>query len=195
MKVLEIKRIKNSAKNINNIFLLVKLLRDIPKMRGLYFLRKLRLQGKHNNLYKNLSIDVINANYNLLNKNRKPIVNKILKIYIYKVLSNLFNDLEKKQKNIIKPNIKDFFNRLFNITVKTNEFNYRKQDIIDRKPRIVKGMRVHLGTTPKLKRDEKDNKTTVYQQLTPFLTKYLDDIFKNQKKNILNIIGSTKFYE
>ena len=192
MKVLEIKRIKNSAKNINNIFLLVKLLRDIPKMRGLYFLRKLRLQGKHNNLYKNLSIDVINANYNLLNKNRKPIVNKILKIYIYKVLSNLFNDLEKKQKNIIKPNIKDFFNRLFNITVKTNEFNYRKQDIIDRKPRIVKGMRVHLGTTPKLKRDEKDNKTTVYQQLTPFLTKYLDDIFKNQKKNILNIIGSTK---
>lgn len=52
-------------------------------------------------------------------------------------------------------------------------------------------MRVHFRTTPKLKRDEKDNKTTVYQQLTPFLTKYLDDIFKNQK-NILNIIGTTK---
>ena len=49
MKVLETKRIKNSAKNMNDIFLLVKLLRDIPKIRGLYFLRKLRQQGKHNN--------------------------------------------------------------------------------------------------------------------------------------------------
>jgi len=192
MKVLETKRIKNTTKNINDIFLLVKLLRDIPKMRGLYFLRKLRLQGKHNNLYKNLSYDIIKTSDDLLNKNREPIIKRILKIYTYKVLSNLFNDLERRQKNRIKPNIKDFFNKLFNITVKTNEFNYRKKDIIDKKPKIVKGMKVHFKTTPKLKRDEKDNKTTVYQQLTPFLTKYLDDIFKNQKKNILDIIGSTK---
>ena len=188
MKILEIKIIKKSVKNLSDASQIKKLLNDITKARALYFLRKIKKEGKKNNLYINLSKDLVNVNKELLNEKKKPLIDKILKIYIYKVLSNLFNNIEKFQKNIIKSNIKDLFSRLHIINVTKRKKRYRKINKIERKPYLHRGMKFHFNIKPEIKRDEKNNKTIVYKRLTPFLVKYLSKKCKNQKKDVFDAI-------
>ena len=113
MNILEKNLTKNSLNSLNNIFLLNKLLKDIQKVRALDFLRKLKKEGKNNNLYKNLVFDLVETQDDLLFKNRHPIIDKILRIYTYKILSNLFDYLEKFKVNKIRPNMEDFFGKLY----------------------------------------------------------------------------------
>ena len=54
-------------------------------------------------------------------------MNKIYRMYAYKVLSNLFKYLERNQKSNIKPNIKDFFKKLYKITIQKSESYYGKE--------------------------------------------------------------------
>ena len=189
MKILEIKKIKQSANNLSDASQIVKLLNDILKARAIYFLRKIKNEGKKNNLYYNLSNDLVNSNNELLNEKRKPLIHKILKIYTYKVLSNLFDNLDKIQKNIVKSRIKDLFIRLYLINIKKRKKKYRKINKFERKPFLQKGIKFHFNIKKhETKRDEKNNKTLVYKELTPFLIKYLNKKFKNQKKDAFDAI-------
>ena len=188
MNILEKNLTKNSLNSLNNVFLLNKLLKDIQKVRALDFLRKLKKEGKNNNLYKNLVFDLVETQDDLLFKNRHPIIDKILRIYTYKILSNLFDYLEKFKVNKIRPNMEDFFGKLYKIKMETNEYNYVKEITIEKYSNILKGMNFHLKSNSKKKRDEKDNKTIIYQQLVPFLIKYLNKLFKYKKNDIFDII-------
>jgi hypothetical protein len=187
MKILEIKTLKDSVDHLADVSLLIKLLKNILKIRALYFLRKLKENGKRNNLYNNLSQNLINTNDKLLNEKAKPLINKIFKIYAYKVISTLFDNIENNKKKYLKLFIKEFLYKLYQINIKQRQRKYRKLKSYNKNPIIRRGMRLHINRIkPNIKRDEKNNKTIVYKQLTPFLVKYLIKIFRNKKEGIFN---------
>ena len=188
MEVLDIKILKNSANYLADVSQLYKLLNDINKARALYFLKKIKQIGKKNDLYNNLANDLVNTNEDLLKQNQYPIINKILKIYAYKVLSSLFDNLNKLQKDVVKTNMRALMQRLYEISVKKKRKKYRKVTKFERKPLLRKGLKLHLYTKPKIKRDEKDNKTIAYRQLAPSLVKYLNKKFLNQKSDAFETI-------
>ena len=188
MKMLELKKMKSSINNLGVVSLIVKLLKDITKVRALYFIRKIKEKGKLNNLYTNLSNDLINTNEEFIKIKRNPLINQIIKIYAYKVLSKFFNCLDKVRKNNSLSEMEDFFLKLYQININKKKKKYRKTNKYQKNPNIKKGMKLHITIKPKTKRDEKDNKFTVYKELTPFLVKYLNKIFKNHKKNIFDAI-------
>ena len=185
---LEKRLLKNSANNLADVSNLIKLLRDILKARALYFLRKIRDQGKRNNLYNDLSKDLSNANNELLNENKKPIIDKILRIYAYKILSNLFDSLDGKNKNNLKSNIRDFLRRLYLINMNKKKKKYRKTNKLEKNPRLYKGMTFRQNIKPKLRRNEKDNKMIVYRELAPSFVKYINKIFNKRKRDIFDKI-------
>ena len=188
MKMLEIKNMKNTVNNLADASLINKLLNDIRKARALYFLRKLKREGRKNNLFNNLAKDLVDTNDYLLKENTKFIIDKIIKIYAYKVLSNLFDHLNKIQNYIIKTNSKDFLRRLYLINMTKRRKRYRKTTNYERNPVLRKGMKLHKNKKPSLKRDEKNNKLIVYRQLTPFLVKYLNRKFRDQKSDAFDAI-------
>ena len=188
MKMLEIKNMKNTVNNLADASLINKLLNDIRKARALYFLRKLKREGRKNNLFNNLAKDLVDTNDYLLKENTKFIIDKIIKIYAYKVLSNLFDHLSKIQNYIIKTNSKDFLRRLYLINMTKRRKRYRKTTNYERNPVLRKGMKLHKNKKPSLKRDEKNNKLIVYRQLTPFLVKYLNRKFRDQKSDAFEAI-------
>ena len=53
------------------------------------------ISPQDNKLYKIIAYDLVDTREDLLNVNKKPILHKILKIYVYKILSNLFDKLDK----------------------------------------------------------------------------------------------------
>ena len=188
MNILEIKRIKNSATYLYDVFLLTKLLKDIQKTRAVYFLRKIKEEGKNNDLYNNLSNDLVDTKDDLLYKFKVPIMNKIYRMYTYKVLSNLFKYLERNQKRNIKPNVKDFFKKLYKITIRKNEYFSGKEITLETYPKIIKGMNFHLKSRPKLKKAQNDGQIIKYRKLAPSLVKYINRIFKLRKFDIFDKI-------
>ena len=188
MYVLENKKLKNSVNNLSNVFLIGKLLKDIPKMRALHFLRKIKKDGKYNKLYKILAYDLVDTREHLLKQNKIPIIDKILKIYAYKILSNLFDYLDKikRKQNILY--MEDFFYKLYQNNIKNAKYKYIKQNKVEKMPNIVRGMTFKIKKSPKVKRDEKSNKTIVYKRLTPFLVKYLNKKFNNIKFDVFDKI-------
>ena len=183
MNVLGKKQTKNSVNFISDVSMISKFLKDIPKARAINFLQKIKKQGRYNNLYKILSYDLVDTRDDLQKNNKKPIIDKILKMYAYKVLSNLFDKLDKidKNKNVII--MEDFFSKLYNINIKKAKYNYMKENILEREPNIEKGIRFKSKTKPKAKRDENKNKTIIYKQLTPSLVKYINRRFLNRKED------------
>ena len=188
MNILEIKRNINSVNNLSNVFLINKLLKDIPKMRAVSLLRRIKKDGKYNKLYKILSYDLVDIREDLLKHNKKPIIDKILKIYVYKILSNLFDSLNKIQKRQTTLNKEDFFYKIFRNNIKKQKYKYTKKDNLEREPHITKGMKFHSNRRVIPQRDEKNNKTIVYKQLTPFLVKYITKIFRKPKYDIFDKI-------
>ena len=188
MNMLEIKRNNNSVNNLSNVFLINKLLKDIPKMRAVSLLRRIKKDEKYNKLYKILAYDLVDIREDLLKHNKKPIIDKILKIYVYKILSNLFDSLDKIQKRQTTLNKEDFFYKIFQNNIKKHKYKYTKKDNLEREPHVTKGMKFHSDRKVIPQRDEKNNKTIVYKQLTPFLVKYISRIFRRPNYDIFDKI-------
>ena len=80
LEIFEVKNIKNSANCLSNVFTLNKLMKDIEKILALNFLRNSKNKGKKDNLYRNLTNNLIDAKDDLTNQNKKLIKEKIFKM-------------------------------------------------------------------------------------------------------------------
>ena len=187
MNTLDLHTAKNSAKIMYNLLILKKILHDIPKLRKYYFLKRLRSFGRHNEDYKKLSNDLVDARDDLSLKKRSPVINKILRLYTYKVLSNLFNDINKRRRNNLKLVFKNFIRPLYNIKTKKNEYNYNSELKGSMEPKIIKGIKLKINKKPLIK-NNKDNKKIIYLRLMPYLVKYLNRKILNRKDTGLDKI-------
>ena len=191
MNLLDKKTLKNNVNTVSDVFLISKLLKDIPKVRALNFLKHVKKEGTYNKLYKIVAYDLVDAREDLLNVNKKPILHRILKMYVYKILSNLFDKLDKIKNNQNTILIKEFFSKIYDIKLKNTKYNYNKINELERQPNIEKGIHFHVKTKPKMGVDDKINKNIIYKQLTPSFVKHLnrkiiyrlEDIFDKIRNN------------
>ena len=176
LEILEINNYKTSTNYISDVFILNKLMKDIDKVRALNFLQKIKNKEKKDNLYKNLSNNLINTKSDFMNKNRQLITEKIFKFYFYKILSNLFDHLDKIKKIITEKNKKDFFDDLYAINLSKSEYKYTKESIFNKEPNIHQGIQILKKSRKNLetKIDQKSNKVIVYRNLIPYFSKYLN---------------------
>ena len=191
MNTLGLHNTKNSAKIMYNLLILKKLIHDIPKLRKYYFLKRLSSFSKHNDGYKKLSNDLVNTRDDLLLKKRSPVINKILRLYAYKVISNLFDEINKRRRNKMRPIFKNFIRTLYNIKTKTtNDYNYNTELKGTVKPNVLKGFKLKINKKKSLFDNNEDNKKIIYLRLTPFLINYLNKKILNRKKIGLEKIKS-----
>ena len=189
LEILEIKSFKNSANYLSDVFIINKLMKDIEKVRALTFLKKIKKKGEKNNLYNNLTNDLINAKDDYIIHNRILITDKIYKIYYYTILSNLFNHLNKIQNSNKKDCIKEFFQRIYQLNLSKAEYKYTKQSVFDKEPIIHPGIQFvkNIKQSPlKTKKDKKSNKVIVYRGLVPYFAKYLNKILKKRNYETFN---------
>jgi hypothetical protein len=118
------------------------------------------------------------------------VINKILKIYTYKVLSNLFKKLDKIHKNKNISIYEDFFCKLYDINVQKSKYRFIKEQTLEGEPYLHQG--IHFTIKQKPKREEKNNKTIIYRKLLPSFVNYLNRIFIDRKCEIFEKIKNNK---
>ena len=181
MRILDIFRNKNAANTLNSAFLVKKLMHDIPRARAFDFFDKLRDLTKGSDLAN----DLIEAKNDLEPKKRTNLINKLFKVYAYKVLNKLFDDLENIQKRKIKPLKKDFLDLLHANVLKQLEQTYidsKQNEIIPNKMKSSFRLK-----KPKVLKDDKKKKL-IYVSILPPLFNYLNLKLLDIKENALNKI-------
>ena len=181
MKILDIFGNKNAANALNSAFLIKKLMHDIPRARAIDFFNKLKDLTRGSNLAN----DLINAKRNLEPKKRTNLINKLFKVYAYKVLNKFFDDLETIQRRKIKPLKKDFLDLLHANVLKKSEQTYidrKKNEIVPNK--IQSSFRLRK---PKILQDDKKKKL-IYVSILPALFNYLNNKLLDIKEDALNKI-------
>ena len=179
MSLLDKLRKKNAADDIADASILKKFLHDYPLIRALGFLRKLkefaRRRGKNDNLAK----DLIEARKNLEPQRRNNLIKKLFKVYAYKVLNKLFEELEKKQQENAKPLKKEFLDLLYDNLMKKAERSYVDRKESETMPKNKKTS-FRLKKPTLLKSDNK--KKLIYVSLLPSLFKYINNKILRQKQ-------------
>jgi hypothetical protein len=169
MSILEISRIKNAANTINDAFIIKKIEHDYPLIRALGFFKKLKEYSQN----KNLGRDLIYAKRDLEPKKRSNLINKLYKVYAYKVLNKLIIDLKNAQKRNAVPSKKLFLDLL-----RENNNRYAERKYVDKKynellPRNTQSS-FRLRKPKTIKDDNK--KKLIYVSLLPSLFNYLNKI-------------------
>ena len=181
MQILDKLRKKNAVDTLNDAFLLKKLMHDYPLIRALGFFNKLKNLAKDTNLAK----DLINAKKDLEPKKRNDLIKKLYKVYAYKVLNKLFDDLENIQKRKAIPLKKEFLDSLLDNLMKTAERTYNDNKEGETVPKNIKTS-FRLKKPNKLKDDNK--KKLIYVSILPALFNYLKRILLKQKEDAFNQI-------
>ena len=188
LEILEMKNYKNSANYLSDAFIIKKLMKDIDRIRALNFLQKIKNKGKKNDLYKNLTNNLINAKNDIMTQNRQLITEKIIKIYFYKIISNLFDKLNRIVNINSKEYIEEFFYKLIHLNLSKAEYKYIKISEFNREPNIHQGIHIIKKSRiiPKTKKDNKSNKVIIYRNITPLFVKYLNKILKKRNYEIFD---------
>ena len=191
--------LNNDVDTMANAQILKKFLHDYPLIRALGFLRKLKeiakQKGKNEDLAKNL---ILAKSY--MNPQKKNIlIKKLFKVYAYKVLKKLFDNLQNKREEIAEPLKKDLFQKLFKNLIRKYEQNYVDKKELELKPKNIRTS-FKLGLKKKIlpKKDNDKNKL-VYIYILPSLVKYLYDKIMSQKRDTFNTlrrdVNNAKFCE
>ena len=180
MDILDLLRSRKATPNITNVSLLKKFLNDYPKIRAIGFLRKLRDFANEKAKNDALARDLLSAKNNLSPQKRLNLIKKLYKIYAYKVLDKLFNSLLKQLQYTADDCKRDFFDRLYEIHMKTNERSYNDQKEGQIIPKNKKtNFRLKKSTISR----QKNNKKLTYISLIGPFVKYLNDKIYNKKKD------------
>jgi hypothetical protein len=182
--------IRNDVEKINNVFLVKKLMHDLPYARAKKFFSNLRESYDKINKYDNLSKDLESANNELKSQNKQKLINKILKLYAYKKIEGLVNACDDYDKNIIKPKYgKEFLQRLLLNMTSKSQYNYADKIESTNKPKTTK-----ISFKKKILKNNKiiEDKQAPIKKCIPGFVAYLDKKIKERNKDSLNEIR--RFY-
>ena len=192
--------INNNLNILNSCFLIKKIFDNLVKIRALYFIKKLYSYNNYNKNYKKLSNNFGDAKNYLYNKQKKYLLGKIYRIYVYKILSNLTKNINDKIHKKGLYYYKDFIIVLKNIKNKSNEFSSKNAISGDNlKPQITKlKFKTKIINSNKKAIDKKDNKL-IYYKLLPNFINYLNSKIYHRKEysinKIKNAYSASKFCE
>lgn len=98
-----------SAETVNSAFLIKRLFNTIPKVHKCNFLNKLRKYGDMKERSNKIANGLKSAHKDLVNQNKSVLVHKIYRLYIYRKLDKMYDNLTAHLNNRIKPIVgKDF---------------------------------------------------------------------------------------
>jgi len=171
------KNLKNSVNTIKNVSILKKLNSAIPVSRAYDFLDKLRNIYDKKQLYSQLRDDILKAKDDLDGFNKTQFLNRLYKIYYYKILDNLFNTLDKSQNKFKNYFGDHFLKSLQYILFSKRIDNYKKIDQTEKEPEI-RQLSFRGKTNKKIKVPQDRSPLAM---LLPSLANYLEDKFLKQK--------------
>ena len=179
MELLDKYNLKNDANTLADAFLLKKFLHDYPLIRAIGFLRKLRDFARQKGKNDNLASDLIMARKNLEPQKKNNLIKKLFKVYAYKVLDKLFDDLEKIQNDNATPLKKEFLDLLYFNLKKKSERVYSDKKESETVPKNKKTS-FRLKKPTLVKGDQK--KKLIYVSLLPSLFRYINEKILRQKQ-------------
>ena len=191
--LINIKSIKDAANTIKDASMIKQLKSAIPVARMYDFLNKLGNIYKKRKLYEKLGDDLVQAKEDLNEYNKMTLLNRLYKIYYYKIIDNMFNRLEKF-KNTYKNYYGDYLLKMLKYILFSKKMdNYNKIKQYQNEPQ-TKQLSFKGKSNKKIKIPQDRSVTTM---ILPFLIKYLDNKFLKQKQfaweNMINNDRSLKF--
>ena len=174
----------NSTNIMDKIMTIKKLIHDLPYIRAISFLNKIKNKSDNIDKLNQLKQALLKAKNDLDKDKKKLFMNKISKIYICKKINdNLINGCNKYQQRIKQLLAKDFLNKLLEIKAKNSIFIYNNELSSEKKAKLIK-----LKFTKKFhdKNDDKNkiisDKLAPMRNILPSLINYLNNKIRRRKE-------------
>ena len=186
MTALKKNQLKSDINTLNDVFLLKKLMHDVPYARAKSFFDKLRQIYDKVNKNEKLANSLKNADDNIKDQQKKKVLNKILKLYAYKKIDNMLKACDDYDQKILKPNYgKEFLLKLLINMKNKSQYNYA-----DRMESINKPSTTKLRFKKKVIKNNKiiEDKQAIIKKCIPNFVSYLDKKIKERKQSTMNEI-------
>ena len=148
-------------------------------------LNNLRKNEKKTNCFISLNENITKASDEIINRNKTIVMKQIIKLYTYKTLEKLFENLKNMQRYKLKIIFQHFINKLKDIKLKKSEYNYEKQiskEAMPYRKKLSFSKKQSSSNVPKKDLD----KSIPYISLLPHLTKFLEDKIQERKNYSMN---------
>jgi hypothetical protein len=178
LEALNLKNLINYTNTVKNVSIVKKVDSAVPLARAYNFFDRISKISEYINKYTKLGDDLVKSKDDLDTFNKYTLLNKIYKIYYYKVLDKMFNIFENL-KDRYKNYFGDYFlNILQYILLSKRTDKYKRIGEGDKEP-IIKTLLFKGKTNKKIKTPQDRNVLAI---LLPPLAKFLNDKYLNQKK-------------
>lgn len=124
MQDLELRRKKIAAYYINSAFLVKKLYHDLPLIRLKDAFSKIKKYGNERQKYTNLSANMLKDKDDIRVSTNRVFLQKLYKLFAYRVLDNLFKRLEAARREKALPAFANIYAYLRSKYVEKSEFSY-----------------------------------------------------------------------
>ena len=148
-------------------------------------LNNLRKNEKKTNCFISLDENITKASDEIINRNKTIVMKQIIKLYTYKTLEKLFENLKNMQRYKLKIIFQHFINKLKDIKLKKSEYNYEKQISKEAMPYRKKLSFSKKQSSSNIPKKDLD-KSIPYISLLPHLTKFLEDKIQERKNYSMN---------
>ena len=175
---INLKNLKDATNTVKSVCIVKKVNKVVPVARAYDFFDKIHKISEYITKYTKLGDDLVKAKDDLDGYNKYKLLRKLYKVYYYKVLDNMFNNLNK-----LNDRYKNYFGdyllkALQYILLSKRSDKYNKTGNGEKEP-TIKRLLFKGKKDKKIKAPQDRNVLTM---LLPSLIKFLNDKFLNHKK-------------
>jgi hypothetical protein len=177
LDAINLKNLCEATKTIKDVIIVKKVDTSVPIARAYDFFDRIRKKHQYITKYERLRDDLVKTKDDLDGFNKYTFLNKLYKVYYYKVLDNMFNALNRAQDRN-KNYFGDYFLKLLQyilLSKRTDKYNRKGEG--ENEPKLSN--LVFKGKTNKRIKVPQDR--SVLTILLPSLVKFLNEKFLNQK--------------
>ena len=187
LDVLNQKQLINDINTIDKVFIIKKLLHDIPYIRAKQFFQNIKQKADKKSKFEKLSDDLKKARIEVEEQNKLNLVNTIYKIYFYNKLDNLFKTYDKYNKKIKNIIGKALLYKLLMIKTSSSAFNYNNNITKEIEPKITKFSFKNKSTKNK---NVISDRNGPLRKVLPSLINFLDSLVKKRKRETYDKVTS-----
>jgi hypothetical protein len=178
LDALNLKNLKDATNTVKNVSIVKKVDSAVPVARAYNFFDRIRKIYEYNTKYTKLREDLVKAKEDLDGYNKYTLLNRLYKVYYYKLLDKMFNNFDKLNDRY-KKYFEDYFLKMLQyilLSKRTDKYNRIREG--ENEP-LTKRLLFKGKTQKRIRAPEDRNALTI---LLPSLIKFLNDKFLNHKK-------------
>ena len=180
----------------SKVSLLKKLLHDIPRIRALDFLQKLKKNAENKRKFEKLGKTLNKSKKDIIDQSKQQLIERIMKLYVYKKLEQLDNTCKNYVKKTIKPlYAKEFLEKLYNNLSKKTQYEYKGEQTSSHQTPVTKlSFKSHSTAPNKQIKLKQNDKSAPIKKILPFFVKYLEKKIQNRKKETMERLKKNDLY-